>query len=147
METKKTLKNVLYAIPIASLTSLLPMNKTDGQMIPKDKQLHLGAGAIIGAWGTLTPEKKYGWYPTLAGMGWTTAAGIGKETYDSYLGGKFDFKDLGATIIGGAISVGIIRLCTLKKKPKLMTYGPTNTNNDSYLFKNSPIRNKYMKYK
>lgn len=133
--TKKTINNLLYGIPIA-VASFFPINKANGQMIPKDKQFHLEAGAVIGAWGTLLakPEERHGWKPVITGISSATIAGIGKETYDAMCGRKFDLKDLGATIIGGAVSVGIIKLCTPKKKSRFMHYGSTIIENNPYKY-------------
>jgi hypothetical protein len=44
----------------------------------------------------------------MAGICWATAAGIGKEVADKCGYGQAEWKDLGYTIIGGVISVGII---------------------------------------
>jgi hypothetical protein len=42
------------------------------------------------------------------GIAWATAAGVGKETMDLCGFGQAEWKDLGATIVGGCISVGVI---------------------------------------
>jgi uncharacterized protein YfiM (DUF2279 family) len=85
------------------------------QEVPVDKQYHLAAGAVIGMWGTFcgnscmfSPEKS-----ALIGMVSVTVAGIGKELWDEAdyrivdYGTGFDWKDLGATMIGGVISTGL----------------------------------------
>jgi hypothetical protein len=152
-KTKKGLTNIIYGIPFA-IASFLPMNNSYGQMIPKDKQYHMGAGFVIGAWGTLTSEEKYGWQKTRNGMIAVGIAGVGKETYDwvnpgiknGLFKGTFDLKDLAADFIGGAISIGIIKLCTPKKGHHLMTYGPTSINPNEYAFRNSPVKNKNRLY-
>jgi|WetSurMetagenome_2_1015567.scaffolds.fasta_scaffold596584_2 hypothetical protein len=78
--------------------------------IPKDKQLHFAAGATFGSWCFVVGDNnKYSeWKPILYDISGATIAGIGKETYDKVQGGPFDVKDLGATMIGGIVSVGII---------------------------------------
>ena len=95
------------------LTAILLTGVMSGQ-IAYDKKLHMGAGAVVGVWGTfagnsleLTPEKS-----ALFGMGSVAVAGVGKELWDvSYrLWGhndKFDVKDIGATLIGGVVGVGL----------------------------------------
>lgn len=77
------------------------------QKIARDKQLHLGAGFLVGAWGTLIPEDK-NLKPILYGIGASVVAGAGKELVDMGGFGKPDIKDFGATVIGGVVSVGII---------------------------------------
>jgi hypothetical protein len=87
-----------------------------GQEIKQhDKQLHLYAGMTIGAWGTLTVEQK-GAAPYIAGLGWVTLAGAGKELADSAGWGEPEWSDFKFTIIGGCISVGIIYLINHVKK-------------------------------
>ncbi len=76
--------------------------------IAKDKQLHLGAGAVVGSWGYLLPTQSTGWKPVAYGIGTATIAGMGKELSDLGGFGTPDWKDLGATVIGGVVSVGII---------------------------------------
>ena len=76
--------------------------------IAKDKQLHLGAGAVVAGWGYLLPSAAAGWKPMVYGLGSATLAGAGKELADMGGFGNPDWKDLGATIVGGAVSVGII---------------------------------------
>lgn len=77
--------------------------------IPKDKQLHLGAGAVIStvsieALHLLKVKKKTA---VLVGFGVGCLAGIAKEIYDK----RFDRKDCFYTAIGsgiGAISMSFI---------------------------------------
>ena len=96
------------------LTAIL-LTVTLSAQIDVDKKYHAGAGVVFGVWGTfagnsleLTPEKS-----ALFGMGSATLAGIGKETWDvldkqiAHVGSGWDFADLGATMIGGAIGTGI----------------------------------------
>ena len=78
--------------------------------IPVDKQYHIGAGVVIGTWGTfmgnsleLSPEKS-----ALVGFGCAVAAGVGKELWDvsdQWLFGikhSFDCRDIAATAAGAA---------------------------------------------
>jgi hypothetical protein len=80
----------------------------DGQVIARDKQLHIGAGAVVAGWGTLIPQNNKGWKPFIYGVGSATIAGVGKEVTDLGGFGTPDFKDLGATVLGGVVSAGII---------------------------------------
>ena len=95
------------------LTAILLTGVMSAQ-IAYDKKLHIGAGAVVGVWGTfagnsleLTPEQS-----ALFGMGSVAVAGVGKELWDvSYrlwgYNDKFDVKDIGATLIGGVVGVGL----------------------------------------
>jgi hypothetical protein len=87
---------------------LLSVSLTANSQIAKDKQLHLGAGAVVGSWGYLLPSQSTGWKPVAYGIGTATIAGVGKELSDLGGFGTPDWKDLGATVIGGVVSVGII---------------------------------------
>jgi uncharacterized protein YfiM (DUF2279 family) len=121
----------------AILTAILLTVALSAQ-IDVDKKYHAGAGIIFGVWGTftgnsleLTPEKS-----TLFGMGSATLAGIGKETWDAIdkklydIGSGWDFADLGATMIGGAIGTGISYLglkIFKKSKPYYVAVNGTMT--------------------
>jgi len=95
------------------LTAILLTGAMSGQ-IAYDKKLHIGAGTVVGVWGTfagnsleLTPEQS-----ALFGIGSVVVAGVGKELWDvSYrlwgYNDRFDVKDIGATLIGGVIGVGL----------------------------------------
>jgi VanZ family protein len=78
--------------------------------IPKDKQLHLVAGTTIGSWCFLVGDhnQRSEWKPIIYGISGATLAGVAKESYDRLQGRPFDVRDLGATMIGGIISVVII---------------------------------------
>ncbi len=104
------IKTIIRPLVILILLSILTINSYS-QMIPRDKQLHMGAGAVIGAWGMLTTQDNNGmnlWKPARNGMIWGIGAGLVKEGYDLMGYGTPEWKDLGATILGSAISVGII---------------------------------------
>lgn len=64
--------------------------------IPSDKALHYIAGLIIVA--VLAT-----FFPKAADYVWLGAVilGFGKEIYDLFTDGKFDFVDFGATVLGG----------------------------------------------
>ena len=72
-------------------------------MIPKDKQYHFIAGAVIALIGgfVLSP---------IEGIGLAIAAGIAKECYDDYSYGKFDIADMIATWVGGACGFAVVSL-------------------------------------
>ena len=81
----------------------------NAQMIQRDKQLHLGAGAVVGAWGSIIPQNQTGVKPFLFGVGASAVAGAGKELVDLGGFGTPDIKDFGATVIGGIVSVGAMQ--------------------------------------
>jgi hypothetical protein len=93
---------------LMSALLLLTISFSAKGQIAKDKQLHLGAGAVVAGWGYLLPSAAAGWKPMVYGLGSATLAGAGKELADMGGFGNPDWKDLGATIVGGAVSVGII---------------------------------------
>lgn len=103
------LKHFFACAGIAAITL------TSVAQIPVDKQYHLGAGAVMGVWGTFAGNSMM-WKPekaALFGIGSVAAAGVCKELWDQsehWFFGKehyFDVKDLGATMIGGVIGVGL----------------------------------------
>ena len=108
MKTKLTIIALLITASLAA-------------QIPYDKKLHAGAGVVIGTWGTFagnsmnfTPEKA-----ALLGITSAAVAGVGKELWDEIEYGGWDWKDLGATMIGGTIGTGLsyTALKVFKKKP------------------------------
>ena len=89
--------------------------------IPYDKKLHVGAGVVIGTWGTFAGNSM-NWKPeksALLGITSATVAGVGKELWDEIEYGGWDWRDLGATMIGGTIGTGLsyAALKVFKKKP------------------------------
>lgn len=75
------------------------------QLVPEDKALHFGAGALIGAGTTgivyeLTGNKKKA---VIYGIGLSTLAGITKEIIDHNNGSRADGGDMLATTLGGAV--------------------------------------------
>lgn len=66
-------------------------------MIPRDKQLHFGAGVVIGLLAGF-----FGWWA----MGLVVIAAVGKEARDKISGkGTPEILDAVATLLGGAVSV------------------------------------------
>ena len=71
----------------------------------QDKVLHFIAGFIVGAVGMLL----FGGFSVIA----VIAVAIGKELYDEFKYGGFDFFDMFATLVGGwvgIITIGLIGL-------------------------------------
>lgn len=93
---------------IGFLVCLLLVLQGQAQMIPKDKQLHLGAGAVVGAWGMAIPNTQKDVKQICFGLGCATIAGAGKEIVDAGGFGTPDIKDFAATVSGAVISTGII---------------------------------------
>ena len=90
------------------LTAILLTSAISAQ-VDYDKKLHAGAGVVIGTWGTLAGNSldlKPGG-SALFGIASATVAGLGKELWDEIEYGGFDVKDFGATMIGGAVGVGL----------------------------------------
>lgn len=104
------MKLILFILFLISLSA--------PSQIPKDKQLHLYAGASITSWTYLVTynyqlerNKNKEWKNITVGLGSCAVAGISKEVYDEISYGGFDKKDLAATMIGGTISIAIIESC------------------------------------
>lgn len=71
-------------------------------MIPRDKQLHFGAGVLIGLLAVFL-----GWWAMLP----VATAAVGKEVWDKISGkGTPEAMDASATIVGGGVSVSAITL-------------------------------------
>jgi hypothetical protein len=80
-----------------------------GQFIEKDKQMHLLAGATFAGLGyEIAVQENV--HPFLPAVGLATFMGIVKETIDYHTYGKFDFADLGFTVLGGLASFAVIEL-------------------------------------
>ena len=116
------LKHFLACAAISLVTLTI-----SAQEVPVDKQYHIGAGTVIGIWGTFmgnscefTPEAS-----ALVGIASSTIAGIGKEVMDvieaevTDNGNYFDVMDLSATMAGGIIGTGLsyAALKIFKKPP------------------------------
>jgi hypothetical protein len=98
------MKKLIAIIPIF----LMLLQSANSQIIAKDKQLHIGYGTIVSAWSYTIPDEAKGLKPIIYGISGAAIIGVGKESYDYLSYGKFDYRDLGATILGGVISVSII---------------------------------------
>ena len=90
---------------------MIPIRAEAQQLVPLDKQLHLGAWYVIGASTTsftyyLTKDKKTA---TIAGIASVVIIGIGKEVYDIKHGTP-DPKDLAADVIGGTLGVFTVKI-------------------------------------
>jgi uncharacterized protein YfiM (DUF2279 family) len=99
---------------ITILTAILLTSAISAQ-VAYDKKLHIGAGVVVGTWGTFAGNSM-NWTPeqsALFGVGSVVVAGVGKEAWDyswrifGDTSARFDVKDLGATMIGGAVGVGL----------------------------------------
>jgi hypothetical protein len=93
---------------LLSAVIALSLSVSANSQIPKDKQLHLGAGAVVAGWGYMLSSTATGWKPMAYGIGTATLTGAGKELADLGGFGNPDWKDLGATMIGGVVSEGVI---------------------------------------
>lgn len=71
--------------------------------VPFDKKLHFLAGALIAILGGVIIDP-------ITGLGFAIAAGIGKECYDDYDYGVFDWRDMIVTWIGGACGFAVVSL-------------------------------------
>ena len=107
MKKKTERKTGGYSWFIALSIAIFSVMPVHGQ-IAKDKQMHLGAGAVVGSWGYMIPAESKGWKPIVFSIGSATVAGVGKELVDMGGFGTPDIKDLGATVIGGVVTAGII---------------------------------------
>lgn len=99
--------------------------------ITVDQKYHFGAGVVISTWGTfagnsmnLKPEKA-----ALFGLASAATAGIGKELWDKIDYGKFDTKDLNATIVGGFVGAGLsyAALKIFKKPPVIYSFADSKS--------------------
>lgn len=91
------------------ITTLCLVILSADSQVPKDKQLHAGAGATIAAWAYIIPlERDNDWKCAAWGIGVATLAGAGKELADMGGFGTPEWKDFGATVIGGIMSVCVI---------------------------------------
>lgn len=75
--------------------------------IPKDKQLHFAIGSYIGAWSMALPPQE-GIKPVIYGLSGAIVLGGSKELYDMAGGGTVEWADFGATLLGAAVSIGVI---------------------------------------
>lgn len=69
--------------------------------IPRDKLLHLAAGALAALVGVFIGYQAGDVAPIVVGAGACVAAAVAREIYNHSNGGEFDRRDLAATLIGG----------------------------------------------
>lgn len=95
------------------ITRLIPLFLTVPLVaggLPKDKQLHIAAGMVIGGTVTLIAEKQGSKHPELWGIGAAVLAGALKEAYDRKRPHNcWDGRDLSATAAGGIVISYTIR--------------------------------------
>ncbi len=120
MKSTHTYKFAFYAmVGMMLLTGFL---KCSAQHIPLDKQKHLYGGAAIGAWSTRLPVDQTGMKPAIYGISGAVIMGGSKELFDLAGGGTAEWADFGYTVLGGAISVGIIygikAIAKKRKRPR-----------------------------
>lgn len=125
------------ANPLKTLTLvvLLFTSNSFAQVVQTDKVAHFGAGYVAGAItaGVALPigngkNEILKMFPVSIGVG--LALGTGKELYDKSRGGKFDYKDIGATALGaviGSMSV-TIPIKWYKKRHLQQTLNNSQTN-------------------
>ncbi len=93
-----------------------------GQVIPLDKQYHFYGGAAVSAWCTRLPVDQTGMKPAIYGLSGAVIMGGSKELFDLAGGGTAEWADFGYTVLGGAISVGIIygikAIAKKRKRPR-----------------------------
>lgn len=109
------MKTILTILLTACLGSCFSQVKTD-------KVSHFGVGYATGALSSAivlnNSNGKNEWFKSLAvGFGSSALIGCGKEVYDYLDYGVFDFKDLGATVLGGVLGSVTIKI-TIKTYEK-----------------------------
>ncbi len=65
--------------------------------IPQDKAMHILAGAVAAMFGLIV-----GWQPAVTCC---AAVAVMREIYNRQQGGKFDWRDIAATMLGGALVI------------------------------------------
>ena len=74
--------------------------------IPQDKKLHIGAGAVSSAFfSTFSMPQNEIWKPAIYGITGAAILGTSKELLDLAGLGTPEWGDLGATMLGGMISL------------------------------------------
>ena len=71
--------------------------------IPTDKRLHFVAGFIIASFFAISLGMTFCFWPVIF-------FAFGKEFFDAWTGGEFDWKDFVATLCGGALCQGLVAL-------------------------------------
>lgn len=76
---------------------------------PTDKLLHFAAGALAACGGALLAllfaKVGYSAGPALLATAVCTAAALGREGWNLRQGGRFDWRDIAATLAGGAMVI------------------------------------------
>ncbi len=106
MRKEHTYKFFFYAL--IGLILMFGIAKLTAQVQP-DKALHFGAGAVSSMFfSTFSMPQNEIWKPAIYGMIGATGLGVSKELLDLAGLGTPEWADLGATMLGAAISMGII---------------------------------------
>jgi hypothetical protein len=84
----------------------------NGQQV--DKVAHFGVGYVIGATSSAVTNKQKPIVNISIGIGTGLVVGTAKELYDYRVKGQFNYKDLGATVLGSALGTITIRY-TIRK--------------------------------
>jgi hypothetical protein len=79
-----------------------------------DKVAHFGVGYVLGATSSALTNKQKPIVNISIGIGTGLVVGTCKELYDKSKGGQFNYKDLGATVLGSALGTITIRY-TIRK--------------------------------
>jgi hypothetical protein len=79
-----------------------------------DKVAHFGVGYVLGATSSALTNKQKPIVNISIGVGTGLIIGTAKELYDKSKGGQFNYKDLGATVLGSALGTITIRY-TIRK--------------------------------
>ena len=79
-----------------------------------DKVAHFGVGYIATATTSALMSKQTPWKNLAIGIGSSVVLGTAKELYDYNKKGVFNYKDLGATVLGGVLGSVTIRF-TIRK--------------------------------
>lgn len=83
--------------------------------------LHFAAGSVVGGTSAFvfkSPKKAINTSIFLS-----TLAGVGKELYDKRNGGKFDYSDVGATVLGSLMTTSVVLIVRdIKRRHGRMKY-------------------------
>ncbi len=90
---------------------LISLNANSQQV---DKVAHFGVGYVIGATSSALTSKQKPIVNISIGIGTGLIIGTAKELYDYQVKGQFNYKDLGATVLGSALGTITIRY-TIRK--------------------------------
>lgn len=91
---------------------LLISSNANSQQV--DKVAHFGVGYVIGETSSALTNKQKPIVNISIGIGTGLIVGTAKEIYDKSKGGQFNYKDLGATVLGSALGTITIRY-TIRK--------------------------------